>query len=37
MLKFIILKLKIYLNWDPKTEINYIMGGNFPKYYNEED
>ena len=37
MLKSIILKLKVYLNWDPETEINYIMGGDFPRYYNKEN
>ena len=37
MSKPIILKLKIYLNWDLETEINYIIRGDFPKYYNKED
>ena len=37
MLKLIILKLKIYLGWDPETEINYIIKGDFPRYYNKED
>ena len=36
-MKSIILKLKAHLNWDFKTEINYIIGGDFLKYYNKED
>ena len=31
------LKLKAYPGWDPKTKINYIMGNDFPRYYNKED
>ena len=37
MSKPIILKLKIHLGWDPEIKINYIIRGDFPKYYNKED
>ena len=37
MLKPIILKLKAHLNWDPKTEIDYMIKGDFLRYYNKED
>ena len=37
MSKPIILKLKAHPNWDLKTEINYIIRGDFPRYYNEEN
>ena len=37
MSKSIMLKLKTYLNQDFEIEINYMMGGDFPRYYNEED
>ena len=37
MLKPIMLELKTYLNQNFETEINYIIGDNFLKYYNEED
>ena len=37
MSKPIILKLKAHPNWDPETEIDYIIKGNFPKYYNKEN
>ena len=37
MLKPIILELKTYLNWDPKTEIDYMIRGDFPRYYNKEN
>ena len=37
MSKPTILKLKTHPNWDFKTEIDYIMGGDFPKYYNKEN
>ena len=37
MSKSIILKLKAHLGWNPKTKINYIIGGDFLQYYNKED
>ena len=37
MSKPIILELKAHLNQDPETKINYMIGGDFLKYYNEED
>ena len=37
MLKPIILELKIYLNQDPEIETNYIIGSDFPRYYNKEN
>ena len=37
MSKPIILKLKAHLNWDLKTEINYIIKGDFPRYYNKKN
>ena len=37
MSKPIILKLKTHPNQDPKAEINYIIKGDFPRHYNEED
>ena len=37
MSKFIILELKAHLNQDPKIEIDYIIKGDFPRYYNKED
>ena len=36
-MKPIILKLKTHLNCDPEIEINYIIRGDFPRYYNKED
>ena len=37
MLKPIILKLKAYPGWDLEIEIDYIIKGDFLRYYNKED
>ena len=37
MSKPIILKLKAHPNWDLEIKIDYIIRGDFPKYYNKED
>ena len=37
MLKSTILELRAYLSWNPKAEIDYIIGGDFLRYYNKED
>ena len=31
------LELKAHPGWDPETDIDYAIGGDFPKYYDDED